>query len=340
MLSRVADSLYWMSCYIERAENVARFIDVNVHLTLDLPRVATAGPAVEQWEPLVATTGDHELFAKRYGPATRASTIKFLAFDTENPNSILSCLRSARENARAVRQSISLEMWEQLNKFYLTMNSPVVAQRAIVAPHEVFSDIMLGSQLFLGITDTTMSHGEGWHFCRLGRMLERADKTSRILDVKYFMLLPSVAHVGTPYEDILWAAVLRSTSALEMYRKRHHQISPERVVDFLVLDREFPRAIHHSAIEAEESLRAISGTPSRTFQNPAEQRLGRLRSELDYLQVSEIIGTGLHEFLDGIQDKLNAAGQAIFESFFALRPLDGTASASTSTNVMRGVQEA
>ncbi len=318
MLSRVADSLCWMSRYIERAENVARFIDVNVHMTLDLPM-----GAVEQWDPLVATTGDHAMFIERYGVATRENTIRFLAFEPVNPNSIVSCLRSARENARAVRQFITLEMWEHLNKFYMMVNSSTAPFRAVEAPHDFFSDIMMASHLFLGITDATMSHGEGWNFCRMARMLERADKTSRILDVKYFMLLPSLGYIGTPYDDILWGAVLRSTSAFEMYRKKHQQISPERVVDFLVLDREFPRAIHHCVIKAEESLRAISGTQGGTFQNQAEQRLGRVRAELDYIQVEEIIRKGLHEFLDSLQDDLNASGQAIFDTFFALRPIDG-----------------
>ncbi len=308
-----------MSRYIERAENVSRFIDVNVHMTLDLPL-----GAVEQWEPLIATTGDDELFAELYGPkANRENTIRFLAFDVANPNSIVSCLRVARENARSVRQFITAEMWEQLNKFYMTVNSTTASLRAVESPHDFFTDIMMASQLFLGITDATMSHGEGWHFCHMGRMLERADKTSRLLDVKYFMLLPSVGYVGTPYDDILWSAVLRSTSAFEMYRKKHQQIFPDRVVEFLVLDREFPRAIHHCVIDAEESLRAISGTPGGTFQNLAEQRLGRIRAEMAYVQVEDIIRDGLHEFLDGLQDRLNASGQAIFDTFFALRPIDG-----------------
>lgn len=318
MLSRVADSLHWMSRYIERAENVARFIDVNVHMTLDLPL-----GSVEQWDPLVATTGDRDVFVERYKTANRENTIQFLAFDQSNPNSIVSSLRFARENARTVRQFITLEMWEHVNKFYMMVNSSTAPLRAVESPHDFFTDIMMASQLFLGITDATMSQGEGWNFCRLGRMLERADKTSRILDVKYFMILPTVGYVGTPYDDILWGAVLRSTSAFEMYRKKHQQISPDRVVNFLVLDREFPRAIHHCVIEAEEALRAVSGTPSGTFQNQAEQRLGRVRAELDYIQVNEIIRVGLHEFLDGVQDKLNAAGQAIFDTFFALRPIDG-----------------
>lgn len=319
MLSRVADSLYWINRYIERAENVARFIDVNLHLMLDLP-----GGAVEQWEPLVATTGDDAPFAERYGAATSEHVIDFLTFDRENPNSIISCLRLARENARAVRQIISSEMWEQVNTFYLMIIDPTARDRVRTAPYEFFREIKMASHLFEGLTNATLSHGEGWHFCRLGRVIERADKTSRILDVKYFLLLPSVADVGSPFDDIQWAAVLRSTSALEMYRKRHHHLTPDRIVDFLLLDREFPRSIHHCLIKADESLHALSGTQVGTFCNVAEQQLGLLRAELAYTRVQDIIAAGLHEFLDALQTKLNVLGENISATFFALYPAGGT----------------
>jgi uncharacterized alpha-E superfamily protein len=316
MLSRVADSLYWMSHYIERAENVARFIDVNLHMILDLPVGAT-----EQWEPLVITTGDDASFAQRYGTATRENVIEFLTFDKKNPNSIVSCLRAARENARSVREIISSEMWEQINIFYLMVHDRVAGKRVKQAPYDFFREIKMASHLFEGLANATMSHGEGWHFCRLGRLLERADKTSRILDVKYFLLLPSVADVGSPLDDIQWAAVLRSTSALEMYRKRHHLLTPDNIVDFLLLDREFPRSIHYCLMKADESLHAISGTPVGTFRNPAEQHLGQLRGELAYAQVEDIIRTGLHEFLDAFQTKLNRVGDSILATFFALQPI-------------------
>ena len=316
MLSRVADSIYWLSRYIERAENVARFIDVNLHLMLDLP----LGSA-EQWEPLVQTTGDLKMFEERYGQATKEHVVAFLTFDPDNPNSILSCLRAARENARTVREIISSEMWEQTNKFYLMVREAATDDRISEEPHALFTEIKMASHLFVGITDATMSHGEGWHFGRVGRLLERADKTSRILDVKYFILLPAVTDIGTPFDDIQWAAVLKSASAFEMYRKRFGRLTPDRVADFLILDREFPRAMHYCVVKTEESLHAISGAPLGTFQNLAEQRLGRLRSELDYAQIQEIIKGGLHEFLDAFQAKLNHVGAAIFSTFFALRPV-------------------
>src|SRR6266851_6271298 len=240
MLSRVADSIYWMSRYVERAENVARFIEVNLQLMLDAPSGED-----QQWEPLVNTTGDGEAFTKRYGEATQQNVIQFLTFDAENPNSILSCVRAARENARSVREIISSEMWEQLNEFYLLVNSAAANVGSLRDPHELFASVKMSSHQLAGVTDATMTHNEGWHFSRLGRQLERADKTSRIVDVKYFLLLPTVADVGTTSDDIQWAAVLRSASAFEMYRKRHGRISPDRIAEFLLLDRDFPRAIHY-----------------------------------------------------------------------------------------------
>ena len=327
MLSRVADSIFWMSRCIERAENVARFIDVNLNLSLDL------GPGMdEQWAPLVFTTGDHGEFAARFGRPTQDSVIQFLAFDDKNTNSILSCLRSARENARTVRDMISSTMWEELNKFYLMVESAARQGAGHESPFEFFNRIKVCSHLFEGVTDATMSHGEAWHFSRLGRMVERGDKTSRILDVKYYLLLPSVAEVGTPLDTIQWSALLKSASSLEMYRKTHGRITPGRVVEFLILDRDFPRAMHYCLLEAEESLLAITGGMRGTFRNPAERLLGRLRSELDYTGVQEIIDGGLHEFIDAFQRKLNDVDAAIFETFFALSPLATPAAATVAAS--------
>ncbi|HTD67583.1 MAG TPA: alpha-E domain-containing protein [Candidatus Limnocylindria bacterium] len=313
MLSRVAESIYWMSRYVERAENVARFIDVNLNMMLD------ASGMDQQWWPLVNTTGDHVDFEKRYGAATQESVIHFLTFDRENPNSMISCLRAARENARSVREIISSEMWLQLNKFYLTVNDAAATGGGMESLHDFYTDAKLSSHLFTGITDATMTHGEAWHFSRLARKLERADKTSRILDVKYFILLRSVADVGTPTDDTQWAAVLRSASAFEMYRKRQGRISPKGIVQFLLLDQKFPRAIHFCLNAARDSLHAISGTPMGSFRNNGEKLLGQLCSELAYASVDEIVNTGLHEYLDALQDRMNLVGDGIFETFFAQR---------------------
>lgn len=316
MLSRVAESIYWMSRYVERAENLARFIDVTLNLILDQPH--SSHP---QWEPLVLATGDTDDFQQRYGAAEPDSVIRFLVFDRDNPNSILSSLVIARENARTVREAISSEAWEQLNEFYHFVRDAAQTPREPLELIDFFAQIKQRSHLFNGILDATMSHDKGWHFANLGRLLERADKTSRILDVKYFTLLPTVHDVGTTIDDLQWSAVLRSVSGFEMYRKRFHGITIRRVVEFLVLDPSFPRAVRFCVDRADDSLHQIVGSPAGSYRNVSEQRLGRLKSELAYTDVDSIIGQGMHEFVDGLQQKLNAVGEGIFETFFALRPL-------------------
>jgi uncharacterized alpha-E superfamily protein len=325
MLSRVANSIYWMSRYLERAENVARFIDVNLNLTLDMP--AEIG---EQWAPLVNTTGDLELFTKRYRVPTRENVLHFLTFDRDNPNSILSCVRHARENARSVREVISSEMWEQANRFYLLVKDASKYKSVAENNTEFYTSVKMASHLFDGITEATMSHGEAWHFLQVGELLERADKTSRILDVKYFILLPDAQAVGTAIDNIQWAALLKSASALEMYRKHSKLINPAKVADFLILNRDFPRSVLSCLDRAAHSLHAITGSSEDAFSNKAEQGLGRLLGELNYTQIDEIIYDGLHEFLDKLQNRLNWIDDAIYESFFTMRPLTGSDSHLTT----------
>lgn len=319
MLSRVADSIFWMSRYLERAENVARFIDVNLQLAMDVG--PETGHPADQWAPIVVTTGDDALFTELYGEPDRLKALQFLTFDERNPNSILSCLRQARENARTVREMISSSMWEEINKFFLMVRAAKTDPNIFDTAYDFFNEIKLSSHLLEGITVATMSHGEAWHFSRMGRLLERADKTSRILDVKYYVLLPKVADIGTPLDTVQWSALLESASALEMYRKRFGRIVPHQVADFLILDREFPRAIHFCLIRSEESLLSITGGQRGHFRSTPEKRLGRLRSQLDYLQIGEIIDQGLHEFIDTFQVQLNNVGAAIQETFFSLRPI-------------------
>lgn len=317
MLSRVAEAIYWMNRYIERAESVARFVDVNLHLALDL-----AEGGREQWAPIIATTGDDALFTARHGEATRANALRFLTFDAGYPSSILSCLRAARENARSVREAISSEMWETVNRAYLSVHDASRRQDDVLAaPHDFYDDVKLAAQQFVGTAYVTMTHNEAWHFARMGRLLERADKTSRILDVKYFMLLPELSDVGTAYDEVQWAALLKSASAFEMYRKRWGLIVPSRVVAFLALDRSFPRSMRYCVNKAERSLHAITGNAVNTASSSAERTLGRLRAELEFLDAEELIAAGLHERIDGFQSRLNAVGDAVFETFFAPRPV-------------------
>src|SRR6266849_8630341 len=210
-------------------------------------------------------------------------------------------------------------MWEHLNEFYLMVNSAAAKMGSLADPHELFASVKMSSQLCAAVTDATMTHNEGWHFCRLGRELERAEKTSRILDVKYFLLLPALADVGTTFDDIQWAAVLRSASAFEMYRKRHGRISPFRVVEFLLLDSDFPRAIQYCLMAARESVHAITGTTAGLFRSSVERLLGELCSELAYAQVDDIVGAGLHEYLDHLQTRMNRVSEGIYTTFFAVR---------------------
>ncbi len=317
MLSRVADSVYWMSRYFERAENVARFISVNLNLSLDMP-----DERGEQWWPMVATTGDDQAYLSKYGDYARDNVIQFLTFDETHPNSILSCLFKSRENARSVREVISAEMWEHVNRFYLMVRDSGDLTSVLDNPYEFFANITASGQQFQGVTDATMTHGEGWHFCRLGRMLERAEKTSRILDVKYFILLPHPHDVGTPLDDIQWLALLRSASALEMYRQRYGPITPKDVVQFLVLDKEFPRAVLHCLTKANQSLHVISGTVPGSFSNLPEQQLGQLRAELAYANAAEVISVGLHEFVDDLQARLNRVGRSVYDTFFEVTPTE------------------
>ena len=312
MLSRVADSIYWLNRYIERAENVARFVDVNLNLMLDLPPEISS-----QWQPLVSITGDLELYKDLYDDITSENVIRFLTLEEKYPNSILSCLIKARENARSCRETISSEMWEEVNGFYHTVKEASPQQSLAYLP-DFCSKVKLKSHQFCGIMDATMAHNEGWHFGQLGRLLERADKTTRLLDVKYFLLLPSAQWVGTPLDQVQWISLLKSASAYEMYRKRQHKIAPNNIADFLVLDRQFPRSIYFCLKQAEHHLHSITNTPVGSWSNGAERALGKLCSELGYVMIDEAIELGLHEFLDGLQRSINAIDNEIYTTFLAV----------------------
>ena len=311
MLSRVANSIYWLSRYLERAENVARFIAVNEHLMLDTGLSSDNA----QWSPLVVTSGDEVDFAKRYKEASEKNVLHFLTFDKVNPNSILSCIASARENARTVREVISSEMWEQINLLYHFVQKHS-RKRSIGNLQEFYATIRTSSHLFVGLSENTMSHGEGWHFARLGRMLERADKTARLLDVKYFLILPDPKYVDSPYDAIEWGAVLKSANGFEMYRKHFNAISYKEVADFLIFDEVFPRSINHCVNIAAESLNAI--LKELKIKAPAEEEMKKLQATLASTSVDKILSEGLHEFIDIFQFNLNVVDQAIYKSFFAL----------------------
>ncbi|MEZ5397641.1 MAG: alpha-E domain-containing protein [Bryobacterales bacterium] len=316
MLSRVAESIYWLNRYIERAENVARLVDVNLHLLLDLPEMFEG-----QWDALVHVSGDYEDFKERHGEANQSSVIEFLTFDRENPSSILSSVMAARENARSTREIITSETWEAINEFYLSITAPGAKDQAIQNPHEFFRGVRRASHLVEGANSETSSRNEGWHFARMGRSIERADKTTRILDIKYFLLLPDISHVGTAVDDIHWGAVLRSAGAFEMYRKAYGKVTANSIVRFLLLDAQFPRSVRHCLTRMDKSLHMVTGTPERSYSNSAERRLGQFLSELEYADERDIMRQGLHEYLDMLQTRINEVGDALHETFFALKPV-------------------
>ncbi len=315
MLSRVADTLYWMSRYLERAESISRFVEVNWHLYLEQSQ-----NHLQEWGALISVTGDNEAFRKRYENYSRENVINFLFFDTDYPHSVVSCLRAARENARTVREIISADMWEQINSFYHFVEDTGKYPAAVHEnPYEFCQSIQLRGMLINGLTNDTMLHGEGWHFVRLGRYLERADKTSRILDVKYFTLLPGANYVGTNYDDVQWAALLRATGGLEAYRQQCGRIFPSEVARFLMFDRLFARSVIRCLLVARESLHAISGSLTGEYRNKAEQRMGALCSELSFTDIHAVFEHGLHEFTDQLQVKMNRVHDAVSETFFGYK---------------------
>ncbi len=308
MLSRVAENLYWLSRYVERAENISRIIDVNHHLMLDMP----SGSLTEQWEPLIIALGEEENFKKKYSNFSKEKVINFLTFDEDNPNSIIASVNSARFNARTVRESISPEMWEELNNLYHNIKEYKEEYFDVEDHKELFDNIIKTSHLFVGTTDRTLMHDEGWQFIRLGRMLERADKTSRILDLKYFILLPSVNDVNTPLDDIQWGALLKSASAFESYRRVYNHINYDSILQFLVLEKDLPRSIRYCVNGA---LRTITNI-SPEFKGNAFNSLYNLSKELEHKKVQEIKHYGLHEYVDLIQQKLNDIGDGIYQDYF------------------------
>jgi uncharacterized alpha-E superfamily protein len=314
MLSRVAHSLYWMSRFIERSENIARLLEVNLQFLLDFQDFKD--PKLNQhWESLILSTGDEELFAKFYETADSRTVTEFLAFDLRNPNSILSCVYAARENARMIRDQISLEMWETINELHLFLKSSSTAGVWAKGPNEFFSEIKRASHLFQGLTAATYSRSEGWEFIEFGKYLERADKTTRILDVKYHILLPSAKDVGGALDTAQWQAVLRSASALESYRRYYvSEILPWKAAEFLIFSDSFPRSLHYCIGQVDEFLRRILGETGARPRSNSARASRRLLADLQSLTITEVLDQGLHEFLMEIQTTLDKLGDEIVQT--------------------------
>lgn len=316
MLSTNADAIFWMGRYLERTANTARFLDVNWFLALDV-----AEEYGEQWKPLVTTSGDEADFDARYPEGNKENVIYFLTSDPENPNSILSCTRSARYNASRVRNILPTEMWEAINVFYHYVESVCGdARRIIDAPNDFCAEVKWRNFVLGGISTDIMAHDEAWLFFRLGRLLERADKTSRVLDVKYFMLLPESNQSGSVLDYVQWGALLKAVGGFQAFRECYGRISPRMVAEFLILNPDFPRSMLYCLTEAQHSLHEITGTRIGYFSNPAEMLLGQVISTLSYHTVEEIFTQGLHEFTDDFQMRINSLGKAFYDTFFTLIP--------------------
>lgn len=315
MLSRVASHIYWLGRYLERAENYARFIDVNFNLMQDLPI-----DLKEQWHPLVAATGDLDMYQAKYKGFEQHQVMFFLTFDQENPNSMISAVTRARENARIIRENLSKETWEKINELYYMLLTGLEKKAWKKEDPRKFYEMVKNQILLIyGLADATVARTEGWLFRQLGQMLERADKTSRILDVKYHILLPSSMDVGTPLDFLHWTALLKSVTGFNTYRRIYGTIDPSGVVEFLVLNKHFPRSIYYCLKEAENYLHQISGNTSEGFKNSAEKAMGEMKSRLEFSEINDIISMGLHEYLDTLQLKINHISDLIDSNFFRLK---------------------
>jgi uncharacterized alpha-E superfamily protein len=317
MLSRVANSLYWMSRYIERAENIARLVDTNLQLLLDFRNLDEQRLA-QHWLPIIQASGDEEAFFKLHPKATGLAVTEFLVFQLDNPNSIVQCICQARENARMVRDQITVELWEELNGLYLFARSLEARDVWRRSPSDFFARIKASSLLLIGISNSTLTRNEGWWFIQAGKFIERADKTSRILDVR-FQSLPErgVPESISPSETVEWSAILHSCSAWDAYKAFYGaEVHPRNVTEFLALNEDFPRSIRFCAEELNTALRRLSGAPEGRFHNDAERHAGRLLAELRFSTVDELFELGLHRYLDELQRKLNSIGEALFNAYF------------------------
>jgi uncharacterized alpha-E superfamily protein len=299
-----------MSRQVERAENLARFLEVTHNLTLDQPE-----DVVNPWRPLIQVTGDDEYFQQHYSQVDGETVTQFLAFDEDYPNSMLSSLRQARENARSVRESLSSETFEQLNEFYHFV-SDAAHQTRLESANDFFDAVRRIAIQWTGVLDSTMSHDLGWHFANIGRLIERADKTSRILDVKYFSLLPRVDDIGTAIDDLQWSALLLAISGFEAYRRQHHLIKIESVVEFFLFQRTFPRSILFCVAGADWSLGEVEETSRSGTAGSAKQRMAALRHRLGVTEVKEVLAGGMHQFIDSLQCELNEIADAMNRDYF------------------------
>jgi uncharacterized alpha-E superfamily protein len=315
MLSRVADSIYWLNRYVERVENYARLIETYQQMALENAEVTDP-----LWLALIESTADTDGFNEAYDEITQENVIDYLTFNRKNPNSIVSGLHYARENARSIREKISKDMWETLNELY----SGITGQNTVKVDdlmgysksHAFFRDIRRSCHAFYGISDGTLNHDETYHFSLFGKTIERADKTTRILDLQSYMLTAETQVQFGEGQIFLGLALLKATSAHEMFNQSFSKIAVENILEFLLLSRTFPRAIIASLLQIEFSLRNLAGEQKGFFINSAQKKVQRLLLETRHIDVATLIGANLNAYLDGLQLRLNEIGIEITNTYF------------------------
>lgn len=311
MLSRVADRMYWLGRYTERAENSARMLSVNTLLALDLPQ-----DVHPNWPALVRVTGSHTLFAERGGWPDEQHVVDFMLADADNPGSLISSLAYARENARVTRDVISSEAWEHVNDLFLLTQARLGRAMADSDRYALLQDIIAGCQKLSGIMSSTMSHDHAYNFTWLGRTLERADMTTRILDLGRADFMPAArgqSEEARPYEDLLWVSVLRSLGAYQTYRRNvQSRVIDVEVVQYLLQDRRFPRSVAHCLEKLEACLRDLPGSW------PVRDALRPLQGRLALVEPAQLLAQGLHQYLDQLQQLFNGVHEAVVSTW--LRP--------------------
>ncbi|MEY3046970.1 MAG: alpha-E domain-containing protein [Burkholderiaceae bacterium] len=313
MLSRLADHLFWMSRYIERAENTARMLDVQLQAAM-LPSEASSINA--QWKTLLDLNELQEAYDKRYAKLSADKVLRFMLVDSSNPSSIFNCLERARENARAVRGVLTTDIWEVVNNIWLEARSMVKDGSFVKDPARVFEWVKLQSHLFRGVTIGTMLKDEAFYFVRTGTFLERADNTARILDVKYLMVQEDFEERADFY---FWSSLLRSVSAYEIYRKVYRDsFTPVRIAELLIQRGDMPRSLIACLDELLVNLSHVS-SPGR---QKALKQAGRIRSNLEYLSIDESFQEQMHEFLKQFVTQVNELGITISHEF--LVPLEAS----------------
>lgn len=313
MLSRTADHLYWMNRYTERAENTARMLNVNYETSL-LPQ--SADKAEVGWKGMLSISELLPAYTAKYGEITAQGVMGFMVSDESNPSSIISCLQAARENARAVRGTLTTEVWETLNQTWLEVRRMLRNGDFERDPGEFFEWVKYRSHLSRGVTVGTMLMDEAFHFLRLGTFLERADNTARLVDVKFHALQSEFHGVASQrlqeYDFYHWSSILRSVSGFEVYRKVYRNvITPERVAELLILRPDMPRSLHSSMNEVVQNLQFIASKPT----SESVRQAGRLRADLQFSRIDEILTTGLHAFLSQYLDRVGALGASIGSEF-------------------------